>query len=155
MLSAVLMWGYLLSGAASIDQAPAAAMSDIQRDQVGRCEGQGRSFDLRRLMMLENRTVDIDGPNGTLRVRLDEEHLFIDAVSGAATQTVFGVNIGDEIDPHEDLDVELKLGYFEGGLVVYWKETFQHRIYRQGLFSIEGERISILCVGNAGVTTTH
>jgi hypothetical protein len=145
----------LLTGAASIGQSPAVAVSDVQRAWVGTCEGQGRSFDLGLLMTLENRTIQIDRPDGRIQVRINGEHFFIERVREAATQTLFGVNTGNEVDPHADLDVELKLAYFEGQLVIYWKETFQHKIYRQGLFKVEADHLSLICTGRGGITSVE
>jgi hypothetical protein len=51
------------------------------------------------------------------------------------------------------LDIQLKLVTFEGALALYWRETYLHRTYRQGLFEIQGMRASPLCEGAGGVTS--
>jgi len=119
-------------------------------DPVGDCEGNGRSFDLHRMMILEDRPVDIDSPDGPLRVSVHGEDLFFDAVGPTSPDRRYYTNVDSEIDPRDDLDIELKLAYFEGRLVLYWKETFQNRIYRQGLFSIAGHAVVPLCTGHGG-----
>lgn len=120
--------------------------------RIGTCEGDGRSYNLRRLMLLENRTIEIDGPHGPLRVSIAEEYVQIHTAGPTPARAIYATNIGDTADPRSDLDVELKLGYFDGFLVVFWKETFHHRIYRQGLFRIAGESVMPLCTGRGGVT---
>lgn len=123
-------------------------------DEIGTCAGPGRSFNLRWLMPLADRSAEMDSPRGPRRISLQGEHLFIYAVDRHGPErAIFGINIGDEADPLHDLDVELRLAYFEGNLVVYWKETFQHRIYRQGMFGIESDRVTFLCAGVGGTTT--
>lgn len=120
--------------------------------RIGTCEADGRSYNLHRLMLLENQTVEIDGPQGPLRVSIAEEYVQIHAMGSTPARAVYAANVGDAADPQGDLDVELKLGYFDGMLVVFWKETFRHRIYRQGLFRIVGESVTPLCTGRGGVT---
>lgn len=119
--------------------------------RIGTCEAEGRSYNLHRLMLLENQAVDVDGPRGPLRVSIAEEYVQIHT-AGPAPAAVYATNIGEAADPDADLDVELKLGYFDGALVVFWKETFRYRIYRQGMFRISGESVTPLCAGRGGVT---
>lgn len=120
--------------------------------RIGTCEAGGRSYNLNRLMLLENDAVEIGGPHGPLRVSIAEEYVQIHALRPAPAHAVYSTNIGDAVEPHGDLDVELKLGYFDGMLVVFWKETFRYRIYRQGLFRIAGQGVAPLCAGRGGVT---
>lgn len=120
--------------------------------RIGTCIADGRAYDLHRLMRLENQAVETDGPRGPLRVSIAEEYVQIHTAGPGPARAVYATNIGDAADPDADLDVELKLGYFDGMLVVFWKETFRHRIYRQGLFRIAGESVTPLCAGRGGVT---
>lgn len=120
--------------------------------RIGTCEGDGRSYDLHRLMLLENQAVEIDGPQGPLRVSIAEEHVQIHTAGPTPARAVYATNVATAMDPNSDLDIELKLGYFDGDLVVFWKETFRYRIYRQGMFRIVGESVTPLCAGRGGVT---
>jgi hypothetical protein len=103
-------------------------------------------------MLLENHAVEVDGPQGPLRVSISGEYLLIDTTGPLPPRAVYATNISDAVDPNADLDVELKLGYFEGTLVAFWKETFRHRMYRQGLLRILGETVTPLCEGRGGIT---
>jgi len=120
--------------------------------RIGTCEAGGRSYDLHRLLLLENQEAEIDGPLGPLRVSVAEEYVEIRTSGPPPRRVIYATNIADAADPNGDLDVELKLGYFEGGLVIFWKETFHHRIYRQGMFRISSENVTPLCAGRGGVT---
>jgi len=136
-------------------QAPVTVTNSRQvplAGRIGTCEADGRSYDLRRLMLLENQAVEIDGPHGPLRVSIAEEYVQIHSAGPRPARAVYATNVGDAADPDGDLDVELKLGYFDGILVVFWKETFRHRIYRQGMFRIVGESVAPLCAGRGGIT---
>ena len=137
------------------DQAPVTVTNSTQVPLIGRigtCQGDGRSYNLRRLMLLENQMIEVDGPRGPLRVSISGEYLLIDTAGPPPRRAVYAANISDAVDPNADLDVELKLGYFEGTLVAFWKETFRHRTYRQGLLRISGETVTPLCEGSGGVT---
>lgn len=120
--------------------------------RIGICEADGRSYNLNRLLRLENDAAEIDGPQGPLRVSISEEYVEISTAGTSPGRTVYSTNIGDAVDPTGNLDVELKLGYIEGMLVIFWKETFRYRIYRQGLFRVSGEGVAPLCAGRGGVT---
>ncbi|HMG48123.1 MAG TPA: hypothetical protein VK614_11760 [Allosphingosinicella sp.] len=132
---------------------PGVIMTDELRpaaDPIGTCERNGRSFDLHRMMVLEDRPVDFDGPDGPLRVSIRGENILFEEVGPNARHGHYYTDVDYEIEPRDDLDIELKLAYFEGRLVLYWRETFQNRIYRQGLFSITGHEITALCSGQGG-----
>ena len=120
--------------------------------RTGTCEATGRSYNLHRLMILENRTIEIEGDGGPVRVSIDGEYVQIHT-AGENSREIFATNIADIVDPHSDLDIELKLGYFDGHLVIFWKETFQHRVYQQGMFRVEGHFLTRLCNGRGGVTS--
>lgn len=124
-------------------------------DPIGTCEGGGRSYDLRRMLRLQNRSIDIDGPNGVLRVSIEKEMVNIQSVERSRARDVYGTNIGYQVRPDRDLDVELTLGYLNSELVLYWKETFQNRIYEQGIFRINRERIEFLCSGRGGIASVE
>jgi hypothetical protein len=119
-------------------------------DPVGSCEGNGRSINMRRVMFLENLSVDIDGPNGELRVSVNRTDLVVEEIGSVSQRRRFINDIADLIDTTGEIDIQLKLAYFDGRLVLYWKETFQNRHYRQGLFNILGTNVSPLCSGLGG-----
>jgi hypothetical protein len=122
-------------------------------DRVGDCSSGAKDFDLRRLMLLENRTVVVDSPSGPLRVAVNGEDIEVQNTRGGPRAPLHSVNVGNAVDENNDLDVELRLALLNAELVVYWKETYQHRVYRQGLFQIVGETAVSLCTGHGGVTT--
>lgn len=119
-------------------------------DPLGNCERNGRSFDMHRVMFLENRSVDIDGSNGPLRVSIDQAEVRVEDMRPASEHQRFIHDVADMIDPTGEIDIELKLAYFEGRLAVYWKETFQNRHYRQGLFNVVETDLISLCAGMGG-----
>jgi len=158
------MWFLLVSpflAQAAAPPSPPEAVTVVREeeisslDRIGSCVGNGRPYNLRRLMPLVDRDIEIDSRHGPLRVTLQGERLIIYSVGEEPGRAVFWSNIGNQVAPRDDLDVELKLAYFEGMLVLYWKETFQHRLYRQGMFRIEGGEVTFLCGGRGGIRTSH
>lgn len=119
-------------------------------DPMGNCEQNGRSIDLHRVMLLENRWIDIDSPQGPLRISVNRGTFLATEIGPRSERRQFISDISDTIDPGSQIDIELKLAYLDGRLVLYWKETFQNRRYRQGLFNIVGTEVASLCEGLGG-----
>lgn len=121
--------------------------------RVGTCLGTaGDTFDLEKLLFLETDSVVVEGPLEKIRVTLAGERVkIVDLKPPREGQYI--TNIADEIEPKDNLDVELKLAFLSGDLVLYWKETYKHRIYRQGLFRFLNGRPISLCEGRGGTTS--
>jgi hypothetical protein len=101
-------------------------------------------------MFLENDELDFDGRHGKLHISLEGQEVLIATRPPAETVTT-ARNIGNAVSKREDdADVDLKLGLLDGKLVLYWRETYLHRIYRQGLFSINDQDLAPLCEGRGG-----
>jgi hypothetical protein len=105
---------------------------------------------MHRVMFLENQSIDIESENPPIRVSIRGENFFAEELGNNSRSRHFFESIDSIVDSTADLDIELKLAYFEGSLVLYWKETFHNRIYRQGLFSIIGHEVRRLCEGHGG-----
>ena len=122
--------------------------------ETGDCIKNGKSFNLERVLFLENKTLELDEHGRSLRVRLSGENVTIEDL-GSRSEGKFFANIGYEVDKGGDLDVLLKLAQLNGQLVLYWRETSLHRVYRQGLFRIGGKGISPMCEGTGGISSSH
>ena len=149
----ILMLAALLSvseGSAQTRSVPLTEEQIRSLDPIGSCEGGGRAIDLRKVLFLENRSVDTDWPEGTLRLSLSGDYFYADEVINRQVSRQHYQLVLDSIQDGSDLDIELKFAYFEGELLLYWKETFQNRLYRQGLFKISGPNLTFLCEGRGG-----
>lgn len=103
-------------------------------------------------MTLAGERLDIAGErNRPLRVWLRGEAIYFERLDG--DRSSWGFNIGHIAGREEYLDVELKLALVENQLALYWRETFQHRMYRQGLFRIVGDGLARWCDGEGGVSS--
>jgi hypothetical protein len=105
------------------------------------CEGSAGPIDMARVMFLENRTLDFDGATGPLQLRLDGETFYSEEVGEHSGHRTYFNRIDALVQSGEDIDIDLKLALLNGRLVLYWRETYQHRFWRYGLVSIEGRAL--------------
>jgi hypothetical protein len=142
----------LFSGAASV---PMSVSSTTRADLMGNClDSNGQPIGLRKLLFLENRSLVIE-QNGVFRIDLVGESIEILRTAPQADKGAYVTNLGYEVSPDDDIDIESKFALLAGDLVVYWKETYQHRIYRQGLFRIESQGVRAVCQGKAGFNSAQ
>lgn len=135
---------------------PHVVVPDVRLDRVGNCvTGEGRLVGLRNLMFLENRSLDISSGDGSIRIILEGERVEIETLGPKPVRGIYSTNIGDEVDPNDDLDIELKLALLSERLLIYWKETYQNRIYRQGLFRVVNEKVESFCEGKGGLNSSQ
>jgi hypothetical protein len=139
-----------------IERSPRSEIVDFEISGIGSCLRQGSSVDLRRLWLLEQPTVVVDTPAGPLTVTAEGDKLRIAEAADEAGRRVYVWEIGYMFaDERGNADVRLRLGVLDSVLVLYWRETYQHRMYRQGLFRIAGREIVPLCEGEGGITWSH
>jgi hypothetical protein len=120
---------------------------------IGYCTAADGPVDLSRLWYLENRSVEA----ANHRVGLGPQSVGITVLDATPVRTHHHDIpwMVSERGSAGDPDVELKLVVLEGQLAVYWRETYQHRMYRQGLFRVEGSRLVRWCEGMGGTYTSH
>lgn len=137
---------------------PPPTPPQINLDPAGSCQGSNGRVDMHRVIFLENRTLDVDGGTGPLRLRLDGEMFYSEEIGERSEHRTYFNRIDAVVQPGEDLDIELKLALVSGRLVLYWRETYQHRFYRHGLLTLEGRALfgndeqvmTPMCVGRGG-----
>jgi hypothetical protein len=134
--------------------APVVASSRLRANglRIGSCTGDEGALDLRRLSMLGTRSLTIPASNSILRIR--DETVIISEGSRVSSGRIRVYDIGQIISEDQDLDISLSLGFYNDEPVVYWKENFLHRSYRQGIISVE-EEPRVLCEGRGGVDRSH
>ena len=123
---------------------------------MGSCLGQSGPMELRRALFLENRELDFVSQQRSMRVALLGQTVRISSQPSGSDDQIHMQDVGETVATQSGAaDVSLKLALFDGDLVVYWRENYQHRIYRQGLFRIDGLSLVALCQGRAGSETSH
>lgn len=121
-------------------------------ETLGSCTGDRGPVSLSRVLFLENRSLDWNSSSGPVRITLRRQSVHIQLLEAPDGDTYLR-NIGSLVAQSEDdADVYLKLALLDNVPAVYWRETFQHRIYRQGMFSVVGHDLIRLCEGEGGET---
>lgn len=151
MKHALAMAALLLSGcagaAAPARAQPIVAAEQLELDGVGYCVGGAGPIDLRDVLFLQNRAVD----RGERRISIEYDQVLIATHAGEQRRTYY-FDLNTMIDETEPPDIDLTLVLVDGELAVYWRETFQHRMYRQGIYAINDLRLEALCDGVGGMT---
>lgn len=150
MLRQTLFFGMILF------QGPALAEEqDFLRDQEfefsrrGTCQANELSVPMERVYLLEKRQEV--SPNGT-RYVLSGERVKIQPLDADAA---YFYKVDLMISPSEDLDLSLDLAIYSGEFFIYWRQTYQDRIYRQGLLRWDNSILKPYCEGLGGVKTSH
>jgi hypothetical protein len=160
----LLLWAMLLQADRSFvprGSGPPGGTEMSAADEMGTCDGPRGSVDLRRISFLRRPYAILPGMTGPIRISIDGENLLAKEVGRRSRQREFYDNIGYQVDENDDLDVELRLARVHGRLSVYWRETYRHRIYRQGLFEIHPDELfrdtsralALICEGRGGART--
>jgi hypothetical protein len=119
--------------------------------------------DLRGVMLLQNRELTLDSDAGPVRISVEGQRFRLDVLDSDDRRHIVG-NVGDTVSGADDrLDVFVTLGMRDGQPILYWRETYQHRSFRQGLLTIDLGAVNAdwahvlkpLCEGMGGVTFTH
>ena len=124
---------------------------------LGSCLNERGPVDLRRVMFLENRYLDLGSEGATVKVELRRQTISFTTQAGTPEETIRVQDVARIVarNQEENPDVYLKLALLDGDVLLYWRETYLHRSYRQGLFRIVGRDLQRFCEGNGGVTITH
>ena len=112
----------------------------------------GGGVDLDRAMFLENRTIDIGNGAQRRRLRVDAETFYIEDLWTRTPSTQY-IDVEEEIGDGVPRDIELKFVNIGGELALYWRETYQHQQYHQGVFRIGADSLAPWCRGIGGFTT--
>lgn len=134
---------------------PAVAGSLNHSQLLGSCLRAGKPEELSRALFLENRAIDLTDRNKVSRVSLVGQSVRIEDLS-ATDGDVYVTRMASVVSQAEDdVDLFLKFVLLKGRPFVYWRETYQHRMYRQGLFEIIDHKVVPFCEGHGGTTSSH
>lgn len=144
---------FAISLSVFVSNPPPVVAPERALDPIGTCEGRAESVDIRRLMFLRSTTLDAEIDGEPVRIEIDRERISIRSI--ADNQEMYEANVDYLIDPDANLDVALTLGLLDGRLILYWRETFINKIYRQGIFAINKDGVSQICEGRGGISSSH
>jgi len=148
----------LTVGSATLITAKGATRVDsksIQLTPSGFCRSDAGSIDIGSLTFLKKTSAKLrSGSTPTIRVTIVRDTVVIDDIAKPnAGELVY--NVPAIVSKGEDPDLSVHLVLLSGDLAIYWRETFQNRQYRQGVFAILEGKLVLICEGIGGISTSH
>ena len=129
-------------------------------DAKGTCNFEGGSLSLNNVYFLKDKSLiesTIDGYR-ILEVNKDDFNIAYYSKNGKFKQLKFD-NVSMKVSlsnkNNSDVDIEASFILIEGQVAVYWKETFINRMYKQGIFKIDADKLVFFCEGKGGTYTSH
>lgn len=122
---------------------------------AGHCIGKNKTIDIGKTAYLENKQILWTNEKKSFLVSLHDETVRVEPIKSLLPSPVHIYNIGHLVSPKSDIDIRLKLALIDNELYIYWRETFEHRSYRQGMFHVSGEKLTPLCEGTGGLDRSH
>lgn len=131
------------------EKAPLLTVPDTEESAVvGSCKTiDGRSINLNRALIIEPVKINF-GDEYRIQISGERIHFHRDNRDKI-------VDAQDVINKEQDLDILLKFAVMKGKLLIYWKETYRHRSYRQGLIEIKEDELEAICEGTGGLDRSH
>ena len=130
---------------------PPVATSRLRSPQIllGYCAGTRGSWDPAKLLIVENQSMPL--PRSMIVAEMNGESVIYRHLP-ENNLTIFDIDA--LADPNADLDIIIRLALYDGNAAIYWKETYQHRSYRQGIILL-GDRPQVFCEGRGGADSSH
>ena len=125
---------------------------------AGDCVGEGGTYALAELLLLENRHVRWGRQGSQVEFDVSREEVSIHRTEPDGGTSRAGIQVDHFLSPDADIDILLKPALYRGDLFIYWRETYQHRRYRQGLVRVSRSGLTRICEGEGGeerVSASH
>lgn len=108
------------------------------------------------IFLAENEVRQIGDKNG-IYLKVDGENIYIvQKEKVEKSSIVFNADsvIDGDDGPRLDIDLSLVLNSDLSEVMVYWRETYKHRRFRQGLIRVAGMKAIPFCEGEGGVNSS-
>ena len=105
---------------------------------------------MRRVLFIENPVVEIESSGKTFEIYVERESFYAKEINKNGEEVEHFEDVDSLLNMEDDLDIELKLAQYKGDLMLFWRETFKNRIYKQGLFLVDGPQLKLACKGEGG-----
>lgn len=145
-------------------QAAPASLQDgngqFVKSKIGTCESEGQKIDLLNVYFLKNTFIKAEKNEGYDIYEISGDTFYIKHF-GTDNKLIFTLpfymtlELNSLIKSLGDVDVILEFVLVKGQPALYWKESFLHKPYRQGILKIENNSLAVLCIGKAGTRTDH
>ena len=126
----------------------------------GSCLSEHEKIDLNEIYFLSDTKLVKKNTNGYELWEVDGEKFYLGQYSSGGEFvskyfTNVSMEIVEKVKNSKDMDVQLSFVLVDGAVALYWKETFIHRVYNQGIFKINGNNLVYLCSGKGGIQSGH
>lgn len=121
----------------------------------GSCRYVNGMVDLSEVLYLQNTSLNHFGDNASKKLSLNGGEVIVQTGEDGR-KLVFSIT--EFIEENYKLinpDIDLSFVIVKNELSIYWKETFLHRTYRQGIVRIQKNSIVAMCDGVGGVESSH
>src|SRR5688572_1852979 len=122
----------------------------------GNCKSTSGEFALNSVLFLTNKSVRLNSSSGDFEITVGDLSVTVNRVDKSVdSRTTKVYEIRRLVARGSIPDLDLSLVIVNGDLGLYWRETYRHRSYRQGLFKIVGSQLVSLCEGTGGIDSSH
>lgn len=131
--------------------ASASQLSSIEFSVDGYCKTNGgKSYEMELVRHINNESIQTRVGSAEFILSLELDNL--KAVELGNPDEEWIANIADFLHTDYRPDVVISFAELDHEDFVYWRESYVHRTYRQGLFKFNGKTIVPVCTGVGGVT---
>jgi len=126
----------------------------------GSCKAEKVDLDLEGIYFLKNTMVKQSAKDGYRILEVDNDGVDIKyyANNDVLKRTIpldVAMKILSFNKDKGDIDIEVNFILLDGQVAIYWKETYLHRLYKQGVFKVENDELVFFCQGKGGTYTSH
>lgn len=123
----------------------------------GVCKTKNESINMKELLYLKNDEIKFPSKNMTLKIKGEAIRFELYNKVGEVTKTLItdlGADLAERYNK-DDIDINIEFIFLNKNPAIYWRETYQHQIYRLGIYTIQDNRIEFYCDGVGGVSKSH
>lgn len=133
------------------------------KDQIiGGCKSEREFVGLKNIYFLQNREIIQERKNGYSLLSIEGETFRIEKYTPRDVHIetlVFDISMEILSRTKGDKDIDIELDFVllgkDNRIGIFWKETFLHQSYRQGIFKLDNEKLLWFCEGRGGIDSSH
>lgn len=127
---------------------------------AGTCVGNERTVYLNEAFFIKNTVIKLRSEQGYSLLKIIRDSLDVklfDKNGNIVESYMLNVkgNVLTRNRKNKDVDIEISFAWVNSELGVYWKESFLHKPYMQGVFMLKNNQLEFYCQGTGGVTSSH
>lgn len=122
---------------------------------AGTCIENKQTVYLNEAFFIKNKVIKIRSENGYSIIKIVRDLLDVkkfDKNGSLIESYILDVkgNVLKRNDKVKDIDIKISFVWVDNELGVYWKESFLHKQYMQGVYMIKNNQLNFYCQGSGG-----